>query len=84
VKESKEETGRRVDLAGRKNLSYEGLNCIFLIGDGTFDSPGYNAFYCTYFVLDLLTKKVLGLWVATKEMVMLLIIHLDIPDYCRF
>ena len=47
------------------------LTDLKLLGDGTFDSPGYCAFYCTYYVLDLETKKVLGLWVATKEMVIL-------------
>ena len=29
----------------------------------------FTAFYCSYFVVDLRTKKVLGFWVATKEMV---------------
>ena len=29
----------------------------------------FSAFYCTYFIVDLLTNKVLSLWVATKEMV---------------
>ena len=42
---------------------------LFPPGDGTFDSPGFTAYYCTYYVLDLSTKKVLALWVATKEMV---------------
>ena len=40
-----------------------------VLGDGTYDSPGFSAYYCTYFVLDLVTKKVVGLWVATKQMV---------------
>jgi len=52
VKKSQAETGRSLDVAA----------------DGKFDSPGFSAFYCSYFVMDLLTKKVLGFWVATKEM----------------
>ena len=74
VKESKQESGRRVDLAGMIRIRFQvlcRLKSVFYFspGDGTFDSPGFTAYYCTYYVLDLSTKKVLALWVATKEMV---------------
>ena len=42
---------------------------IKLAGDGQFDSPGFSAMYCTYSVQDLDSKKIVGLYVARKDMV---------------
>eukprot|EP00079_Xenopus_tropicalis_P032068 XP_017945839.1 PREDICTED: uncharacterized protein LOC108645280 [Xenopus tropicalis] len=32
---------------------------VVLAGDGQFDSPGYSAKYCTYTMMDIMTKKIL-------------------------
>ena len=34
-----------------------------------FNILRFSAYYCSYFVVDLSTKRVLGFWVATKQMV---------------
>ena len=39
---------------------------IHVAGDGKFDSPGFRARFCTYFVQCLNTMKVIGLWTAVK------------------
>jgi len=40
-----------------------------MAGDARFDSPGYYARYGTYFMQDLETRKVLGVYVAMKHQV---------------
>lgn len=42
---------------------------VAVAGDGKFDSPGWAAKHCTYVIQSLLTKKIIGIWVAEKSMV---------------
>ena len=39
---------------------------IHLAGDGTYDSRGFSAAYCTYVVQDLKTKEIIGMYIAHK------------------
>merc|ERR1712179_879157 len=36
-------------------------------GDGRFDSPGWSARYCNYFIQDLASRKVVAFMVACKD-----------------
>ena len=66
-----------------KELKEDGME-VAMAGDGKYDSPGagnlmktfyldsflgWAAKYCTYIVQSLQTKKIVGLWVADKSMV---------------
>ena len=54
--------------------------CLFLLpryAVSNFRSPGFTAAYCTYVLLDLHSTKVVALWVAQKNMV---IVEQLLPD----
>ena len=40
-----------------------------MAGDGKFDSPGFTARYCTYYLMDLSDRSIIALWVAIKHQV---------------
>ena len=42
---------------------------LHIAGDGKYDSPGFSARYCTYYIMDLADRSILALWVAIKHQV---------------